>query len=127
MAFNGRLTAGQTIAVEYRRAQAFQTGVRAGLRIPYMADHSLRITHQAQLAPGWRMGLQGNWRAERFRDEANSADQRLEAGWTLGASLYWESPGKHWTAQALLDTLAAGKASSAEPDRKLLFRATRNF
>jgi predicted Zn-dependent protease len=127
MVFNGRLTAGQTIAVEYRRAQAFQTGVRAGLRIPYMADHSLRVTHQALLAPGWRMGLQGNWRDERFRDEANSADQRLEAGWTLGASLYWESPGKHWTAQALLDTLAAGRASSAEPDRKLLFRATRNF
>lgn len=127
IAINHRLDRRQTLSLQYRRTQAAQTGAQAGLAIPYLSDHTLHIAHQLSISPQWRLGLQAQWRSERFRDEANSPAERLAPGWTLGAGLHWNSTDRRWNAQALLDSLARSSTVAAAPEYRLVMRASRLF
>jgi hypothetical protein len=124
---NHRTSRDHTLALRYRRADAQQTGLRDGLRIPYVARDYLRLASHWSLPERWLLGATATWRGERFRDELNTAAQRIEAGWIVGLSAYWESADKRWVAQAILDNLRHNRGSSDDRSSKLILRASYLF
>lgn len=127
MAMNYRITTNQTLSLRYRHADAEQTGARAGLQIPYVPRDYLRLASHWSLPDRWLIGVTGTWRAERFRDEANTLAQRIDPGWTFGLNSYWESADKRWVAQVILDNLQRNHKSSDESASKLILRASYLF
>jgi len=92
---------------------------------------SKRLGRYLELGLGWSLpqrwlvGTTATWHGERFRDEANA--DRIEAGWALGVTAYWESADKRWIAQALLDNLRANRNASDDRATKLILRASYLF
>lgn len=127
VALNHMISREQTIAVRYRRADAEQTGVRNGLKIPYLPRDYLRLASQWSLPQRWLLGATATWRSERFRDEPNTDAQRIDAGWNFRLSTYWESADKRWIAQAILDNLRHNRNSSDDQKSKVILRASYLF
>ena len=97
-----------------------QTGAGAGLDIPFVSRHLLQLG--AQWAPGgrWLLGTSAVWRSARFKDAANL--EPLAAGWSLGATVYWESQDKASTVQAILDNVLSDRNAGVRRDPHLLLR-----
>ena len=127
VAVNHRISRDQTLALRYRRADAKQTGIRSGLQIPYLPSDYLRLASHWSLPERWMVGANATWRSERFRDEPNTAAQRINAGWIFGLTTYWESADKRWVAQAILDNLRRDRSSSDDRASKLILRASYLF
>ena len=127
VAVNHRLGHDHTLSLRYRRADARQTGIRDGLHIPYVPRDYLRLASHWSLPQRWLVGANATWRSERFRDESNTAAQRLNAGWIFGLTTYWESADKRWVAQAILDNLRRDRSSSDDRASKLILRASYLF
>jgi hypothetical protein len=127
VALNHRMSRDHTVALRYRRASAEQTGVRDGLQIPHLPRDYLRLASHWSLRERWLLGATATWRGERFRDEANTPGQRIQAGWIFGLGAYWESADKRWIAQALLDNLRHNRNSSNDHATKLILRASYLF
>lgn len=127
LTLNQRLTPGTVLSLQFRRALGGQTGVREGLRIPYVPRDYLRLTSQWSLPQRWLIGVTATWRSERFRDEANSAEERIQAGWSLGLTAYWESADKRWVVQGILDNLRSQRASGDEQAAKAVMRVAYMF
>lgn len=127
VALNHMINREQTIAVRYRHADAEQTGVRKGLKIPYVPRDFFRFASQWSLPERWLLGATATWRSERFRDEPNTAAQRIDAGWIFRLSGYWESADKRWIAQAILDNLRQNRDSSDDQKSKVILRASYLF
>lgn len=126
-AINHRISHNQTIAVRYRRADAEQTGLRQGLKIPYVPRDYLRLASHWSLPDRWLIGVTATWRSERFRDEANTAPMRIEPGWIFGLTTYWESADKRWVAQAILDNIRRDRDNSDDRTSQLILRASYLF
>lgn len=127
LALNQRIHRDLTVSARYRHADAEQTGARDGLKIPYLPRDYLRLGSYWSLPERWLVGASATWRSARFRDEANSADKRIEPGWIFGLSSYWESADKRWVAQAILDNLRRDRGSSDKQSTKLILRASYLF
>lgn len=127
IALNHMISRQQTIAVRYRRADAEQTGVRKGLQIPYVPRDYFRLASQWSLPERWLLGAAATWRSERFRDELNSAVERIDPGWIFRFTAYWESADKRWITQAILDNLRHDRNSSDEQKSQVILRASYLF
>jgi tetratricopeptide (TPR) repeat protein len=124
---NHRISSSQTFAIRYRHSDAEQTGLRSNLKIPYVPENYLRLASYWSLPNRLLVGTTATWRGERFKDEANSFNNLIDAGWGLGASLYWESANKRWVAQAILDNVRFNRSSSGDQNTKLILRASYLF
>lgn len=127
VALNQRYGRDHTLAVRYWRANAQQTGLRNGLRIPYLPRDYLRLASHWSLPESLLLGVTATWRGERFRDEANSAAQRIDAGWIVGLTGHWESADKRWVLQGILDNLRRNRSNSDDRATKLILRASYLF
>lgn len=127
LALNHRHGRDHTLAARYWRSNAQQTGLRNGLRIPYLPRDYLRFASHWSLPERLLLGATATWRGERFRDEANTAALRIDAGWTFGLSSYWESADKRWVLQAMLDNLRRNRSAADEWATKLIMRASYLF
>jgi tetratricopeptide (TPR) repeat protein len=127
LALNQRTSRDHTLALSYRRAEAQQTGLRNGARIPYLPRTYLRVGSHWSLPQRWLLGAHATWRGDRYRGEANTAAQRIDAGWVFGATAYWESADKRWVAQAILENLRRNRNSSDDRASKLILRASYLF
>ena len=126
-ALNLRAGRDHTLSLSYRHADGRQTCVREGRRIPYLPREYLRLASHWSLPDRLLLSVNATWRGERFRDEANSPAQRIDASWIVGATAYWESANKRWIAQAILDNLKGNRASSDDRASKLILRGSYLF
>lgn len=53
------------------------------------------------------IGAKAIYRGERFRDEANTAANRLPPGWDGAVQAYWESADKRWSVELLVSNIGA--------------------
>lgn len=124
---NRRFQRGHAVSVRYRRADALQMGVRDGLAIPYIPRDYLRVSSHWSLPQRWLLGIHATGRGERFRDEANTTEQRIVPGWVFGLSSYWESEDKRWVLQGILDNLRLNRNSSDDRATRLILRTSYLF
>jgi tetratricopeptide (TPR) repeat protein len=95
--------------------------------VPYVPKDQMLL--RAQWNSPWRLLLSANavWRGERLQGELGVVDMEplalvVNAGWSFGLGAYWESLGKHHSAQVLVDDLAPDGDAMSWNHRDPLFR-----
>ena len=68
----------------------------AGLRIPYIARHTLALGSTWASSARWYVSARAVYRSQRFEDQENLTPRA--AGWSLDAVAFWESEDKRWIA-----------------------------
>ena len=127
IALNQLVSHRQSFSVAYRYRETQQDGERAGLRIPWVPRHWVRLTSQWQLPSRVLLGVGGTWRSLRYQDEDNREDHMRAPGWQLAGLLYWESADKRYRVQALVDRIRIGPQDPLAPRARLLSRASIQF
>lgn len=122
---NQRWGKDQTLSLRYLYRDSQQGGAGAGLSIPYIPRHFLRLASQWSLRDRWLLGVSGTYRSLRFRDDTNL--DPIHAGWAFGVSASWESEDKRTTVQAILDNLLSRSSAGDRPDAHLLLRLAYRF
>lgn len=102
-----------------------QEGVQAGKSVPYMPDTYVRLGARWSLAERWVLGVNTAYRSARFADDANT--QKLNAGWTVGASIYHESADKRHSFQGMLERPTYSVVNMVKPETKLVLRYSIRF
>ena len=127
LSLNQLLGLRQSLSMAYRYREAEQEGERAGLRIPWVPRHWVRLAGQWQLPSKILVGLAGTWRSSRFQDEANSPDLIRSPDWQLAGIIYWESSDKRYRFQTVIDRIRIGPQDPMAPRARLLTRASLQF
>ncbi len=83
------------------KAFAYLPRNRAAIGATYFTDFRLSV------------GAKAIYRGERFRDEANTAINRLAAGWDGTVQAYWESADKRWSLEVLVTRIGAKDADES--------------
>lgn len=102
-AVNALVDSKRSVTVRYRYRDQAQTGVNAGLSIPYVPRHSLLVGGAWALPKRWLLTAAANYRSDRYRDAANT--DAVSAGWSLAWMLHWESADKRLYFQAAMENL----------------------
>lgn len=127
LAVNQLVSLRQSVSMSYRYRDAEQEGERAGLRIPSVPRHWVRVASQWQLPSQVLVGLAGTWRSLRYQDESNSPDLIRAPGWQLAGILYWESADKRYRVQTVLDRFRLGPRDPLAPRPRVLSRVSIQF
>ena len=116
----------QTISASYLSRGSRQTGVNAGLLIPYVPRNYLQLGSQWSLPDRWLFGTSAVYRSTRYRDDTNL--DPIKAGWSFGFTAYWETADKKSSDQATLDNLLPdAKTADAQPYPHLVLRYSYRF
>lgn len=125
IAANHLISPRQSLSARYLFRDGEQTGTHAGLALPYVPRHFLRLAAQWTLPGKWLLGASAAYRSERFEDADNL--QRLAPGWAFGLSAYWESADKRSSVQAILDNLLTRRDAAAHRDPHLMLRYSYSY
>ena len=120
LAANQRWGANQTVSLRYLYRDSHQGGAGAGLLVPYLPRHFLRLGSQWSLQDRWLLGVSGTYRSLRFRDDTNL--DPIQHGWAYGLSVAWESEDKRSSVQLILDNLLSRTRAGDKPDAHMVVR-----
>ena len=127
LAINQLVSHRQSFSMGYRYREAEQEGERAGLRIPWVPRHWVRLSSQWQLPSQILVGIAGTWRSSRYQDEENNPDLIRSPGWQLAGIIFWESSDKRYRLQTVVDRIRIGPQDPLAPKARLLSRASLQF
>ena len=126
VAANVLLSNRQTISASYLSHASRQTGINAGLLIPYVPRSYLQLGSQWSLPDRWLLGTSAVYRSTRYRDDVNI--DPIKAGWAFGFTAYWETADKKSSVQAILDNLLSDfKTADTQPYPHLVLRYSYRF
>ena len=126
LAANALLSDRQTVSASYLARGSRQTGINAGLLIPYVPRNYLQLGSQWSLPERWLLGASAVYRSTRYRDDANL--DPIRAGWSFGLTAYWETADKKSSVQAILDNLLPdAQNADTQPYPHLVLRYAYRF
>lgn len=125
LAANHLVSRNQAVSARYLYRQGEQTGVNAGLAVPFVPRHFLQLASQWKLTGRWLVGTNVAYRSERFKDADKL--ERMDAGWSFGLTVYWESTDKRSSVHAILDNLLTRRSAALQPDPRLALRYSYGF
>ena len=125
LSYNRVLNRTQSITARYMYRNARETGANNGLQVPLVPRHYLDLGSQWSIPGHWLLGASATYRSSRFRDDTNL--DPIKAGWSFGATAYWESLDKHSTVYLILDNLLPDRAAGLHPDAHFVARYSYRF
>jgi Flp pilus assembly protein TadD len=109
-------------SARYLYRDSEQGDAAEGLRIPYVPEHYVELRGSLTLPARWLLGAHAVWRDQRYRDSENL--ERIDAGWSFGGTVYWETEDKRFSLQFVVDNILIDESAGLHPDTRVLAKGT---